>query len=131
MPFEKLERLFLVVPALTLPLIALAYGFAHELKIGSLFDIDTAPLHTRNILRATMGIYLAVSGLWMAGFLTPALRRPALWCLTLFMSGVGMGRILSMLLDGWPHPVFVLFAILEVVMAIAGWLIITRDGQTA
>lgn len=127
MSIEKLERLLLAVPALTLPLLAIAYGFAHELGFGSLFGIDTSPLHLRNILRAIMGIYLALAALWMAGVFNRRLRRPALWCLTLIMSGVGAGRVLSMLLDGWPHPIFVFFVVSEVVMAVAGWLLLSRS----
>ena len=130
MPIEKLERLLLAVPAFTLPLIAIAYGFAHEFGAGRLFGIDTSPLHLRNILRAIMGIYLALAALWMAGVFNVRLRRPALWCLTLFMSGVGAGRILSMLLDGWPHPFFVFFAVSEVIMAAAGWLLLSKSKET-
>jgi len=62
----------------------------------------------------------------------PRLRLPALWSLVTFTGGIALGRLLSLVLDGLPHPLLLVYAVLEVLVATAGWLLIARssaDGQ--
>ncbi len=132
MTIESMQRSFLLVVGVGLVPIALAYGVVPGITMPWLFDVDASGTGTRNVLRAIMGLYLALAAFWILGALRPALRRGALWSLTLFMSGVGAGRILSLLLDGWPHPLLVFFTGVEVITALIGVALLrVREMDTA
>ncbi|WP_366935641.1 DUF4345 family protein [Aestuariivirga sp.] len=36
------------------------------------------------------------------------------------------GRILSILVDGWPHPLLVAYTVIELIFAVAGWRLLTK-----
>lgn len=125
----SLARGFLVFAALGLTPIALGYGAMPEASLKWLFGIDASALDTRHIFRAIMGLYLALAVFWAAGAFNPRLERPALWSLTVFMFGLAAGRALSLVVDGIPHPLLVVYLLLEVVMGIMGLTLIRRQGE--
>lgn len=124
MSHDQLQRLLLISMVVGLPPIALSYGLVPDVSLPFLFGIDAADVNSRNIFRAVMGLYLAMVGLWAAGAARPAMRRPAMWSLTVFTSGVGLGRLLSVLIDGVPHPLLMVYMGLEFALAAAGWWLI-------
>ena len=88
------------------------------------YNIEIANNNLANIFRAVMGFYLASSIFWIAGALNQALRLAALWSLFIFDIGIGTGRVLSIVLDGMPDSIFLIYLCLEIVgSAIAFWLI--------
>lgn len=71
-----------------------------------------------------MGLYHALAAFRVLGALRSDLRVPALWSLTVFMGGLALGRVLSLLLDGMPHPVLVIYLLLEIGFCAVGlWLL--------
>ena len=71
-----------------------------------------------------MGLYIALSIFWVTGALKKSLRLAALWSMTIFMTGIALGRILSILVDGYPDHIFLGYTLIEVVSAITGILLI-------
>ena len=68
-----------------------------------------------------MGLYLATIVLWLLGAIRGGpLMRTALISEIVFMSGLAAGRLLDLLLNGWPSPVLVAYAIAELVLATWG-----------
>jgi hypothetical protein len=123
-PPEKLSQILLLSVALGLAPVALSYGLAPERSLPWLFGIDASDVNTRHIFRAVMGLYLASLCFWVVGALVGTLRVPALWSLFVFMSGLALGRISSLMLDGWPHPLLVIYTVLELVSAgVALWFL--------
>jgi hypothetical protein len=121
---EKLSQILLLSAAVGLAPVALSYGLAPERSLPWLFGIDTSGVNTRHIFRAVMGLYLASLCLWFLGALVSKFRVPALWSLFVFMSGLALGRISSLMLDGWPHPLLVVYTVLELVVAsVALWFL--------
>ncbi len=45
------------------------------------------------------------------------------------MSGLALGRMLSVLIDGWPHWLLASYIVVEVVLAIAG-IALLRQAKT-
>ena len=121
---SQLQRIFLLVTAVGLTPIALSYGLMPEKSLPWLFGIDASSVTTRHIFRAIMGLYLALIVFWLFGAFSPLLRVPALWSLVVFMIGLAIGRILSLLVDGWPHPLLFVYLILELAFAAFGWLVL-------
>ena len=67
-----------------------------------------------------MGLYLATIILWVLGAIRGGpLMRTALISTIVFMSGLAAGRLLSILLDGWPSPMLIAYAVAE--LALAAW----------
>lgn len=118
----KKESLFLVLAAIGLMPIALSYGLSPSISMTYLFDIDASGINTAHILRAVMGLYLALITFWLLGAKNNDLRLPALWSLTVFMIGLAAGRILSLIVDGMPHPLLVIYLILELGFGAVGYM---------
>ena len=126
----RLQTVFLLVTAAGLTPIALVYGFAPAKSMAWLFDIDATGVNARHIFRAFMGLYLALICFWIAGAFTPSLRRPALLSLFIFMIGLAFGRLVSLLVDGWPHPLLILYLMLEVTFGFIAWRLLNRADLT-
>ena len=118
---HRLQSVFLVVTAIGLTPIALIYGIAPEKTLPSLFGIDATGVDTRHIFKAFMGLYLALVGFWVAGAIKPELRYPALWSVFIFMVGLAFGRILSLVVDGWPSGLLMFYLLLEISFGAMGW----------
>ena len=126
---HKLQSAFLLVTAAGLSPIALSYGFAPGVSLPWLFGIDAGDVNTRHIFRAVMGLYLALVGFWIAGAFRVDLRSSALWSLLIFMVGLALGRLLSLVVDGWPHPLLTLYMVLEFAFAGLAWLLLRNAGK--
>jgi hypothetical protein len=125
-----MRRIFLLFAAIGLTPIALSYGAAPSVSLPWLFEIDAAGVNIRHIFRAVMGLYLGLVCFWIAGAFRDDLRVPALWSLFVFMMGLALGRLLSLLIDGWPHPLLVLYMALEFVFAFLAWrLLVSRRAD--
>ncbi len=129
MTIETMQRGLLLAMAIGLTPIALSYGAAPEASLPWLYGIDASDVPTRHVFRAVMGLYLAMICLWAAGALRRALRLPALWSLFAFTLGIALGRSLSLLLDGWPGPLLLLYLPAEVALAASSAWLISQDGD--
>jgi hypothetical protein len=118
------ESIFLLLAATGLLPIALSYGASPEASLAFLYDIDAGDVNTKHIFRAVMGLYFAQIIFWVCGARSDSLRLPALWALTVFMLGLAAGRALSLVIDGMPHPLLVVFLVLEIGFGVGGVVLI-------
>jgi hypothetical protein len=116
----KSEQIFLVVATAGLVPIALTYGADPGGILTPLFGFPVEGVNLTHIFRAVMGLYLALATLWLAGAALRRLRMPALWSLVTFMFGLAAGRALSLFLDGVPHPLLVIYFVLELAFGLIG-----------
>ena len=110
---------FLIFCSVGLVPIALGYGANPSVSMDALFDIKVETTNLTHILRAVMGLYLGMVVFWLWGAFNSSMTRPALGACAVFMLGLAAGRILSFIVDGWPHWLLVVYAILEIVL---GWI---------
>ena len=118
------ESIFLIFIAVGLIPLGIAYGahpYLNFLPIPFLDQIEINSIDLANIFSAIMGLYIAMSGFWIIGAFKESLRIPALWSLVIFMTGIGTGRAISMLIDGMPTSPFLFFLLLEVIFALIGF----------
>ena len=92
-----------------------------------LFAIPVEGVNETHIFRAIMGLYLASAAFWAAGAMSPALRTPALWGVAVFMLGLAAGRILSVVVDGTPHPILLGYILIELVVGGLALMLLRRD----
>lgn len=128
---SQLSQIFLIVASAGLLPIALSYGLAPQIAMPWLFGLDASDLNLIHILRAIMGLYLALIIFWLSGAFNKALTLPALYCLMVFMLGLAGGRTLSLLVDGVAHWLLTVYLILEVLFGIAALWIIKQQKAHA
>jgi hypothetical protein len=75
-----------------------------------------------------MGLYFGMVLLWVWGALKKQMTVPALVSCAVFMLGLAAGRILSFILDGMPHWLLVVYAILEIVLGLGAIAIYKGDA---
>jgi hypothetical protein len=116
-------RVFLIFCAVGLVPIALGYGAKPSASLDILFGITVDTTNLTHIMRAVMGLYLGMVVLWVWGAFNKQMTIPALVSCAVFMLGLAAGRILSLILDGMPHWLLIVYAILEIVLGLAAIVI--------
>jgi hypothetical protein len=124
-------RAFLVICALGLVPIALSYGAAPTASLHLLFGITVDSTDLAHILRAVMGLYLGMVVIWLLGAVRRSLTGPALVSCAVFMLGLAGGRVLSFILDGRPHPLLIVYAVLEVVLGVVAIVLYRSQPRAA
>ena len=109
-------RTFLLFCVVGLVPVALSYGAKPSLSLDVLFGISVESTNLTHIMRAVMGLYLGMIVTWIWGAFSKPMVGPTLVSCAVFMLGLAAGRILSFLLDGMPHWLLVVYAVLEVVL---------------
>ena len=123
----KIRQIFLLIAAIGLTPIALSYGFMPQKSLHYLFDVSVSDTNSIHIFRAVMGLYLALVLFWITGAFKVKVRQAALYSLIVFMLGLAAGRILSLVVDGIPHWLLVVYLVLELVFGVLGILLIKKS----
>ena len=111
-------RSFLIFCAVGLVPIALGYGAKPAVTLNALFGINVDTANLTHIMRAVMGLYLGMVVLWLWGAFRTSMTSTALVACAVFMLGLAAGRILSFILDGLPHWLLVVYAVLEILLGL-------------
>ena len=126
----KKESLFLILVAIGLIPLGITYG-AHPsfnlLPISFLDEVEINSIDHANIFSGIMGLYVTMAIFWILGAFNKSLTIPALWSLVIFMTGIGVGRAISMITDGMPSNPYLLFLLLEVIFAFVGFIFIKSN----
>ena len=123
------SRAFLIFCAVGLIPIAMGYGARPSTSLDALFGITVDTTNLTHIMRAVMGLYLGMVVIWVWGALNRQMTIPALVSCAVFMLGLAVGRIMSFILDGMPHWLLVVYAILEIVLGV-GAIVIYRGEKS-
>jgi len=129
----KLSLFYLIFSAVGLLPIALSYGVDPNRILPKLLQIQPVEPGVIHIFRAIMGLYLATIVLWLLGAIRGGrLMRTALISEIVFMVGLVAGRILDLLVAGWPSPMLIAYAVAELVLAACGIFCLKQfDSQAA
>lgn len=109
-------RAFLIFCAFGLVPIALGYGAKPSATLYALFGIVVDTTNLTHIMRAVMGLYFGMVVIWLWGAFSRSMVGPALAACAVFMLGLAAGRLLSFVLDGLPHWLLIVYAVLEIVL---------------
>ena len=121
------ESLFLTLVAIGLIPLGITYGVHPSfnlLPISFLDEVEINSIDHANIFSGIMGLYVTMAIFWILGAFNKSLTIPALWSLVIFMTGIGLGRAISMITDGMPSNPYLLFLLLEVIFALIGLMFI-------
>jgi hypothetical protein len=117
-------RTFLLVCAIGLIPIAMGYGVAPSVTMEKLFSISVEGTNLTHVFRAIMGLYFGMIVIWMLG----AFRAI---CCAVFMLGLAFGRVLSFLVDGQPHWLLIVYALLEVFFGVLALVLLRKLSLNA
>ena len=129
-PPSTKTRAFLLFCAVGLVPIALGYGAKPSASLDMLFGITVDTTNLAHIMRAVMGLYLGMVVLWIWGAFNKQMTAPALVSCAVFMLGLAAGRILSIIVDGMPHWLLVVYAVLEIVLGLGAIVIYRGDDSS-
>ena len=121
------KSLFLTLVAIGLIPLGITYGLHPSfnlLPISFLDEVEINSIDHANIFSGIMGLYITMAIFWILGAFNKSLTIPALWSLVIFMTGIGVGRAISMVTDGMPSNPYLLFLLLEVIFALIGLMFI-------
>ncbi|MFN3334122.1 MAG: DUF4345 family protein [Caldilinea sp.] len=89
---------------------------AHQVSLDGLFGVTVDSTNLTHILRAVMGLYFGMIVIWLWSAFSSSMAVPALVSCAVFMLGLAAGLGLSLVLDGMPHWLLVVYAVVEVVL---------------
>jgi len=115
-----LKNLHLLVSLTIVVPFSFVYGLSPANTLPQYFDFTVETTDLKNVFRAIMGLYLAISIIWTLGIVKPNFWKIAAILQVVFMLGLAFGRGLSMLVDGIPSQTFVTGFILELLLGIFG-----------
>ncbi len=111
-----LKNLHLLVSLSIVVPVAFIYGSPTILE--QRVDIQVNTIDLSNMLKAVMGLYLAISFVWALGVWKTDYWKIATQLTILFMLGLAVGRILSILIDGVPTGGFIFGLVAECVIGL-------------
>ncbi len=125
-----MTRFYLLFSAAGLLPVALSYGLAPAVVLPKVFDLTIEGADQSHILRAYMGLYLGMIVLWVLGAVREKLARAAVISEIAFMFGLAAGRILSIVVDGLPSVLLIVYTGAEIGLGSWGILILRNLSRT-
>jgi Domain of unknown function (DUF4345) len=118
--FRRLRGLQLAVSASTVIAVGLAYGISPSSVLPMIFDFNVESNDLNNVFRSIMGLYFGFATYWIVGFFRDEAWRGATISNILFMGGLSSGRVVSLVVDGFPSDAYILGLIAEILFMIWG-----------
>ena len=118
--FAVFKNLNLVVSVIVIIPVALAYGVYPKIILFKLFNIKIENNDLANIFRSMMGLYLGMTAIWILGIFKQKFWLTATITNIAFMGSLVLGRILSVILDGFPSRPFITGLLVEMILTIWG-----------
>jgi hypothetical protein len=120
-------KLYLVTVAVVLVPVALSYGVDPAAILPKFMNIRVEGTDQTHILRALMCLYLGMSAFCIIAAFTPEWRHVAVIWAVFFVFSLVAGRVLSLMVDGIPSRIFLLYLAVEVFAGLWGLLVLARD----
>lgn len=115
-----ITRIHLVISVIVVTPAAFIYGF----DLTDFLNLNPSTLDEKSFYKAVTGIYLTFSLLWIWGVFKGQLLATALISNMVFMLGLGLGRTISIVLDGPPSMIYLVGTLGELVLGLYGlWLL--------
>ena len=119
-----IKKYFLIFSFCVVAIIALLYGVLPQWFAPTFLDVPAVvSVDARHILRAVMGLYLALGAFWLFAAFSDKYRNFAVLSIVLFAGGLVTGRIISLFMDGQPSGILLLYVVMEFLFVpIAYWV---------
>lgn len=125
---RALQTPFLISVGLGLSLIGLGYGVRPSFY-PDLYGYALSTVSETHIFRALCTLYLALAAYWWLAAWRPAWRPGALRSVITVMAGLSSGRLVSLLVDGRPHVLLMVFMVLEWAVLLQALVLLKTSEQ--
>ncbi|SDL37547.1 protein of unknown function [Maridesulfovibrio ferrireducens] len=127
-----LKKGVLVFSFVTITTIALLYGVSPQWFFSTfLVDSQIPNIDQSHILRAVMMLYIALGLFWLYCAFSSKFRDAGIIVLALFCGGLVAGRILSVIIDGLPSPILIVYILIEFSMVpVCIWLLKREKAES-
>lgn len=110
-----IKKYYLIFAFVCITIIALLYGIAPQWFARVFLNEPILNPNVAHILRAVMGLYLALGLFWLYAAFNDLYRNTAVLTLLIFCTGLVSGRFISVLVDGQPASLLSLYIVLELI----------------
>jgi hypothetical protein len=118
-----IKKCFLIFSFFSVSSIALLYGINPHWFASTFLGVKELDLNLAHILRAVMGLYLALGLFWFVSAFSATHRNTAILTLMIFSAGLLAGRMISFFTDGSPAPLLQLYTAIEAsLLPVAYWV---------
>ena len=112
-----LKKGLLLLSFATICIIALLYGVSPEWFFETMLVDAPAPnVDQTHILRAVMTLYIGFGLFWLYCAFSDRYRDAGIVVLAVLCGGLVVGRILSVLIDGMPSPILLVYIGIELAL---------------
>ena len=121
----NLKKALLIASSGTIAVIALLYGVSpHWFYATFLSGSDAPSIDQAHILRAVMMLYMSLGAFWLYCAFSEKFRDVGIIVLAIFCGGLVSGRIMSVLIDGIPSPILLIYIGMEfALIPVCIWLL--------
>lgn len=112
----KIKKYYLIFAFCAVSAIALLYGVSPYWFAQTFLGVPELDADLAHILRAVMGLYVAFGFFWLFAAFSDAYRNVAVLTTVIFCGGLVAGRLTSLLADGRPSPLLILYISLELAL---------------
>ncbi|ANQ49088.1 DUF4345 domain-containing protein [Flammeovirga sp. MY04] len=110
----NIKKIYLLFFATTLSVIAFMYGLFPNWFISNFLIVpENVSTDAAHILRAVTGLYLALVGWVYYSAISNRFVNETIFITGLFCAGLGVGRLFSIIIDGIPSPLLVIYVLME------------------
>ena len=117
----QIKRAYLIMACVAVTIFALLYGISPTWYAATFLHISDLNPDVAHILRAVTGLYLALAAFWLYSAFNGKYRNTAVLTTILFAGGLAAGRCISLIVDGQPTPVLLIYGVMEFAIVIIGY----------
>lgn len=121
-----IKQAYLIFAFVAVSIIALLYGVSPDWFARSFLDVNDLDADLAHILRAVMGLYIALGFFWLYAAFHPRFRDAAILMTVVFCAGLVSGRLISLVVDGRPAPLLLLYVAMEFALVPLGLWVFNR-----
>ena len=123
----KIKQAFLISAFGIVSIIALLYGVSPQWFARTFLDITLLDRNIAHILRAVMGLYLALGLFWLYAAFNQTYRNVAILTTMIFSGGLVIGRIISLFNEGQPAPLLTFYIFAEFALTPLAYWVFTLE----
>jgi hypothetical protein len=121
-----IKKYYLIFAFCAVSIIALLYGISPDWFAKTFLDVSPLDADLAHILRAVMGLYIALGLFWLYAAFNEGYRNAAVLTTIIFCAGLVCGRLISLLVDGRPAPLLLLYVSMEFALIPIGLWVLRR-----
>jgi len=124
----QIKKAFLIFACVAVAIFGLFYGISPTWYAAVFLDITDLNLNVAHILRAIAGLYLALAAFWLYAAFNDKYRDAGILTAILFAGGLVAGRCVSLIADGQPALVLLIYGAMEFAVVLVGlWVFKLRE----